>query len=221
MHANEAYVLEALRAGALGYVLEEFAFAASCRARSTRLYDGQHYLSAPLSERAIEVYVQKTKEISQDPFERLTPREREVLQLAAEGLSNAEIGQKLSLSGRTVEMHRSNLMHKLGLAGISCIPVWRYLLEDQTPRGNGLRSSDNHGCGLPDRIGPWRSVGSLRHGRSIPWTVPAESSDRSTRSSGIATAFRGHCDRAVRDSAFDDGPVLRVGSFGLLWRSVR
>ncbi len=114
MHANEAYVLEALRAGALGYVLKESQGSELIRAIH-EAHNGQHYLSAPLSERAIEVYVQKTKEISQDPFERLTPREREVLQLAAEGHPNAEIGEKLSLSSRTIEMHRSNLMHKLGL----------------------------------------------------------------------------------------------------------
>ena len=114
MHANEAYVLEALRAGALGYVLKESQGSELIRAIH-EAHNGQHYLSAPLSERAIEVYVQKTKEISQDPFERLTPREREVLQLAAEGHTNADIGERLSLSSRTIEMHRSNLMHKLGL----------------------------------------------------------------------------------------------------------
>ena len=114
MYANEAYVLEALRAGALGYVLKDSHSSELLRAIH-EAHAGQHYLSAPLSERAIEVYIQKTKEISQDPFERLTPREREVLQLAAEGRSNAEIAEKLSLSGRTIEMHRSNLMHKLGL----------------------------------------------------------------------------------------------------------
>ncbi len=114
MHANEAYVLEALRAGALGYVLKESQATELLRAIH-EAYQGQHYLSAPLSERAIEAYVQKTKEISQDPFDRLTPREREVLQLAAEGYTNAEIGETLSLSGRTIEMHRSNLMHKLCL----------------------------------------------------------------------------------------------------------
>jgi len=114
MHANEAYVLEALRAGALGYVLKE-SQASELLHAIHEASNGQHYLSAPLSERAIQAYVQKTKEISQDPFDRLTPREREVLQLAAEGHTNAEIGEKLSLSGRTIEMHRSNLMHKLCL----------------------------------------------------------------------------------------------------------
>jgi two-component system response regulator NreC len=112
MHADEAYVLEALRAGALAYVLKESQAAELLRAIH-EAYNRQHYLSEPLSERAIEVYVLRTQDISQDPFDRLTPREREVLQLAAEGRSNAEIGEKLCLSGRTIEMHRSNLMHKL------------------------------------------------------------------------------------------------------------
>lgn len=115
MHANEAYVLEALRAGALGYVLKDSQGAELLHAIH-EAHNGQHYLSAPLSERAIEVYVQKTKEISQDPYDRLTPREREVLQLAAEGYTNADLGEKLCLSGRTIEMHRSNLMHKLSLS---------------------------------------------------------------------------------------------------------
>ncbi len=114
MHANEAYVLEALRAGALAYVLKD-SQAAELLYAVHEAYHGQHYLSAPLSERAIQAYAQKAREISQDPFERLTPREREVLQLAAEGYTNAEIGEKLCLSGRTIEMHRSNLMHKLSL----------------------------------------------------------------------------------------------------------
>ncbi len=114
MHANEAYVLEALRAGALGYVLKE-SEAAELLHAIHEAHRGQHYLSAPLSERMIEVYAQRTRQVSQDPFDRLTPREREVLQLAAEGYTNAEIGEKLCLSSRTIEMHRSNLMHKLSL----------------------------------------------------------------------------------------------------------
>jgi two-component system response regulator NreC len=115
MHANEAYVLEALRAGALAYVLKDSQAAELLRAIH-EAHNGQHYLSAPLSERAIDAYVQRTKDIALDPYDRLTPREREVLQLSAEGHTSAEIGEKLCLSGRTIEMHRSNLMHKLSLS---------------------------------------------------------------------------------------------------------
>ena len=76
---------------------------------------GRHYLSPPLSERAIEAYLESGRDAPPDPHEKLTPREREVLQLAAEGLTCAEIARRLSISRRTVEMHRGHLMHKLGL----------------------------------------------------------------------------------------------------------
>ncbi len=114
MYSDEAYVLEALRKGATGYVLKD--------AQSTDLLKalhavagGQHYLSPPLSERAIEVYARKAGSATLDLFETLTKREREVLQLAAEGLSQNEIAARLSISPRTSETHRANLMRKLGL----------------------------------------------------------------------------------------------------------
>ena len=75
MYANEAYVLEALRAARWATCSTDSHSSELLRAIH-EAYAGQHYLSAPLTERAIEVYIQKTKEISQDPFERLTPHER-------------------------------------------------------------------------------------------------------------------------------------------------
>lgn len=114
MHANEAYVLEALKNGAVGYVLKDSSAAELVKA--VRLVvDGQRYLSPPLSERAIEAYLQKAQEVISDRYESLTPREREVLYLAAEGNTNAEIAEMLSISPRTVETHRANMMHKLDL----------------------------------------------------------------------------------------------------------
>jgi DNA-binding NarL/FixJ family response regulator len=114
MHSDEAYVLEALKNGAMGYVLKG--------SSPTDLIQGVHeviagrrYLSAPLSERAIEVYIRRGQEAGEDPYETLTTREREVLQLAAQGLTNHAIGAALSISSRTVEIHRANMMHKLGL----------------------------------------------------------------------------------------------------------
>lgn len=114
MHANEAYVLEALRAGAAAYVLKESTSMELVRAIHEAIA-GRRYLSPPLSERAIEVYGQKTKEAMQDPYETLTTREREVLHLAAQGYTNAEIAKMLTLSSRTVETHRAHMMRKLGL----------------------------------------------------------------------------------------------------------
>jgi DNA-binding NarL/FixJ family response regulator len=114
MHANEAYVLEALRNGAAGYVLKDSSAADLVQA-VREVVAGRRYLSAPLSERAIAAYIQKASDVALDPYEMLTNREREVLHLAAEGHTNAEIADQLSISPRTAETHRANLMHKLGL----------------------------------------------------------------------------------------------------------
>jgi len=114
MHANEAYVLEALRNGAAGYVLKDSSAADLVHA-VREVVAGRRYLSSPLSERAIAAYIQKASDVTLDPYEMLTNREREVLHLAAEGNTNAEIADQLSISPRTAETHRANLMHKLGL----------------------------------------------------------------------------------------------------------
>jgi len=114
MHANEAYVLEALRNGAAGYVLKDSSAADLVHA-VREVVAGRRYLSSPLSERAIAAYIQKASDVALDPYEILTNREREVLHLAAEGYTNAEIADQLSISPRTAETHRANLMHKLGL----------------------------------------------------------------------------------------------------------
>ena len=95
---------------------------------------GKRYFSAPLSERAMEAYVEKAKGSSIDPYELLTPREQEVLQLTAEGNTSSQIADRLSVSPRTVEKHRSNLMQKLGLHDRS--DVVRYAV------GKGIISSD-------------------------------------------------------------------------------
>jgi DNA-binding NarL/FixJ family response regulator len=114
MHADESYVLESLRNGAAGYVLKDSS--ADDLVRAVReVVAGRRYLSAPLSERAIEVYMQKAQETAVDPHERLTNREREVLHLASGGYSSTEIAERLSISSRTVETHRANMMRKLDL----------------------------------------------------------------------------------------------------------
>jgi two-component system, NarL family, response regulator NreC len=126
MHAAEAYVLEALRNGAAGYVLKDGSAADLVRAVKEAVA-GRHYLSPPLSELAIEAYLQKAREATLDLYETLTTREREVLQLAAEGHSNPEIAERLVISPRTVETHRANLMRKLGLQ--SQADLIRYALQ--------------------------------------------------------------------------------------------
>lgn len=115
MHANEAYVLAALRNGASAYVLKDSS--ASDLVRAVReVINGRRYLSPPLSEPAMAMYLDKAKQSnSLDIYETLTSREREVLQLAAEGHTTPEIASRLFISPRTVETHRANLMHKLAL----------------------------------------------------------------------------------------------------------
>jgi DNA-binding NarL/FixJ family response regulator len=114
MYSNEAYVLEALRHGAAGYVLKE-AHADELVHAVHEVVAGRRYLSPPLSERAIEAYLQKAQDTGLDPYETLTSRERQVLQLAAEGRTNGDIAAALYISPRTVETHRANMMRKLAL----------------------------------------------------------------------------------------------------------
>jgi two-component system response regulator NreC len=115
MHSNEAYVLEALRSGAKAYILKDNTTEDLVHA-IREVAAGRRYLSSPLSDRAITAYTQKTDTVSsQDPYQQLTTREREVLQMASQGASNAEIAARLFISPRTIETHRANLMHKLGI----------------------------------------------------------------------------------------------------------
>ncbi len=114
MHAEESFVQQAFKHGATGYALKGCEPALLVQA-VREAAAGRRYLSPPLSERAVEAYIEKARSAPFDPHEALTPREREVLQLTAEGHTSAEAARRLSISPRTVEMHRGNLMHKLGL----------------------------------------------------------------------------------------------------------
>lgn len=116
MFSDEAYVVQALRNGASAYVLKESKASDLLEAVRT-VAAGGRYLSPPLSEKSIESYLAKASAAAIDPYETLSPREREVLQLAAEGHSNPDISTRLGISPRTVETHRANLMKKLGLKG--------------------------------------------------------------------------------------------------------
>jgi DNA-binding NarL/FixJ family response regulator len=113
MHNDEPYVIEALRAGAMAYILKGSESTEIARAVA-EVTAGRRYLSAPLSERAIAALTSRTPDQA-DPLNALTPREREVLALAAEGMSTTEMAEKLFISPRTAETHRTNLMQKLGL----------------------------------------------------------------------------------------------------------
>jgi len=113
MHNDEPYVIEALRGGAMAYILKGSESAEILHA-AREVLAGRRYLSAPLSEWAINALSEKKPDES-DPLAALTTREREVMQLAADGFGSTEIAEKLFISPRTAESHRNNLMRKLGL----------------------------------------------------------------------------------------------------------
>ncbi len=114
MHSNEAYVLQAIRNGASGYVLKD-ASPETLVDAIREVAAGNRYLSPTYSDLVMESYSQKSANVAVDPYDALTPREREVFLLVAECHSNNEIGEKLSISPRTVEVHRSRVMEKLNL----------------------------------------------------------------------------------------------------------
>jgi DNA-binding NarL/FixJ family response regulator len=119
VHDSEPYVVQALRAGAAGYVLKRNA-ATELAAAIRAAHDGQAYLHPSIARRVIDDYLSRihaSEDAATEPHERLTPREREVLQLAAEGHSTRAIAGLLCLSTKTVEHHRASLMTKLGLHG--------------------------------------------------------------------------------------------------------
>lgn len=114
MHSSDAYVLQALTHGAAAYVLKESS-AADLRRAIREVRAGRRYLSPPLSEEGIEAYLARARTAEVDIYETLTTREREVLHLAAEGLSNPAIAERLGIGTRTAETHRAHVMQKLGL----------------------------------------------------------------------------------------------------------
>lgn len=115
MHTAEEYIFQILRAGASGYVVKRAAPSELISAVRAA-YRGESFLSPSVSRTVIEEYVRKAEALAkEDSYEELTPREREVLQLIAEGHSNRGIAELLCLSVKTVQSHRANLMRKLDI----------------------------------------------------------------------------------------------------------
>ncbi len=118
MHADEGYVLRALKAGAKAYIVKNSAEADLIRAVRS-VAEGKSFFSPAISKMLLEDYVRQVREKEvEDSYDLLTPREREVLQLVAEGRSNKDVANLLNLSLHTVETHRGNILEKLGLHGI-------------------------------------------------------------------------------------------------------
>ena len=117
MHKNEEYVWQALRAGAVGYLLKD-ADLAELALAITAVTRGETYLSPPISKHVIREYVQRVGG-EETGLEQLTPRQREILQLIAEGHTTKMIAQRLGLSVKTVETHRVQMMERLDIHDIA------------------------------------------------------------------------------------------------------
>ncbi|HEX9986125.1 MAG TPA: response regulator transcription factor [Thermoanaerobaculia bacterium] len=117
MHISEEYVLQSLRAGAAGYLLKGSAVA-ELELAIRAVARGETYLSPAVSKRVVDDYVSRTGG-TPDPLGALTPRQREILQLVAEGHTSKEIARRLNLSYRTVEAHRNQLMKRLDVRDLT------------------------------------------------------------------------------------------------------
>jgi DNA-binding NarL/FixJ family response regulator len=132
MQSADSYVVEALNSGAVGYVLKETGPSEIIHAIKT-VVGGDRYLSPKLAQRVFDSSTGRKK--IADPYDSLTPREREILHLIVEGNTSAQIAARLVLSPRTVELHRSRIMKKLDLHNQT--DIFRYALE------RGILSSDS------------------------------------------------------------------------------
>jgi DNA-binding NarL/FixJ family response regulator len=119
MHATSEYIYQALQAGASGYLLKESVGQEVVEAVH-EVVKGQRYLSQKITETLVDDYLFQ-REIGQtrSPVDRLSPREREVLQMVAEGHSSAKIAAQLALSPKTVDTYRSRIMQKIGVRDVT------------------------------------------------------------------------------------------------------
>jgi DNA-binding NarL/FixJ family response regulator len=135
MYSQREYVRRALKAGAAGYVVKRSAAKEVVEAIRA-VHAGQRYLSPRVADVVLDDY---TDEKQDDPLSRLSAREREVLQLLAEGRTGAQIAERLSLSQKTVETYRARLVEKLGirdLAGLVRFAIQKGLVSlDEGPSG--------------------------------------------------------------------------------------
>jgi DNA-binding NarL/FixJ family response regulator len=115
MYSQREYVRRALKAGAAGYVVKRSAAREVVEAIRA-VHAGQRYLSPRVADVVLEDYTDENKD---DPLSRLSAREREVLQLLAEGRTGAQIAERLALSQKTVETYRARLVEKLGIRDVA------------------------------------------------------------------------------------------------------
>ena len=127
MHSDRRYVLEALRSGVRGYLLKDSSPEEIFRAIQ-KVMSNQFYLSPQINEQVIAGFVQQGGSTAPSAFDILSGREREVLQLLAEGKSTKQIADLLNLSAKTVETHRMHIMDKLDLHTLP--ELTRYALRE-------------------------------------------------------------------------------------------
>jgi DNA-binding NarL/FixJ family response regulator len=133
MRSNDEYVSQALRAGVSGYMLKT-AMPAELSVAINAVMSGARYFSPVISQRMVEAYVNSGRDDDDVGKGMLTPRQREVLQLVAQGCSNKEIARKLALGVPTIETHRTELMQRLDIHNVAGLV--RYAV------GCGLVSAD-------------------------------------------------------------------------------
>lgn len=112
IHEDEEYIVDALNAGAMGYLTKN-ATSNEIYTAITSIYDGKMYYASSLSDILARQILRKNKREAVLDSKNITEREREILQLIVKGLSNKEIAEELIVSKRTVDNHRSNLMRKM------------------------------------------------------------------------------------------------------------
>jgi len=126
MHSKTDYIVKAFQAGATGYVIKESAAAKLLQGIGSVL-KGDYFMDAAVSQKVVEKLAEikgKKVKVTNTAYDTLTPREQEVMILVAEGLSTNEISERLYISPKTVENHRSRIMQKLDLH--STIELARY-----------------------------------------------------------------------------------------------
>ncbi|MBN2210872.1 MAG: response regulator transcription factor [Sedimentisphaerales bacterium] len=127
MHSSDKYVREMFKAGAAGYLLKDCPFDELLKAIKTVMAD-KVYISPSVGDTVIQGFIRQKPSEQNSAFSKLTPREREVLQLLAEGYATKQIGLRLGISPKTVEVHRSRIMEKLGFDNIA--QLTKYAIQE-------------------------------------------------------------------------------------------
>ncbi len=127
MHSSKNFIIEMFKAGASGYLLKDCEFDELLNAIRV-VIDDKTYISPAISDVVVENYMRQFPETKNSPFSILSKREREVLQLLAEGKTTKQIAKRLHISSKTVEVHRLNLMSKLKIDSIA--QLTKYAIQE-------------------------------------------------------------------------------------------